>query len=114
MRPNTDPLSVLLRRADPAGEAVGPAPADFAVAVHARIRSADTARRSFRSILARLPYPLAAALALAASLGAGSSLALARDRGARTETFAAAYARSIDPLRMHPAGAETHVHSHAH
>ena len=106
------PLSDLLRRADPAAGAADSAPADFAAAVRSRIRRAEAAPARPVSIFARLPYPLAAALALIASLGAGTSLAVARERSARAETFAAAYVRSIDPLQMHAADARSAGHSH--
>lgn len=113
MRPTSDPLSALLRRADPAAGVGETAPAAFAAAVRSRIHAAEAAPTRPASIVARLPYPLAAALALVASLGAGSTLAYARERSARADTFAAAYVRSIDPLQMHPADAAPAT-GHAH
>lgn len=103
-----DPLSDLLRRADPAAPGA-PAPVAFAAAVHARIRSADTEAawhpaggpRGVSSALARHLLPLAAALAVLASILAGGSAALAAHRRENTEHFAAAYARSVDPVLMH-------------
>lgn len=100
-----DNLSALLRRGDPAAGEPLHDPADFAGSVRARIRVTEAAPVRRVSILARLPFPLAAALALIASLGAGSSLALARERAARADTFAAAYVRGIDPLQMHAGAA---------
>jgi hypothetical protein len=118
-------LRALLRRADPASD---PAASDvsaaaFAADVHARLRTLDcgtlvpplTARpgaprlrflapaRLPARALARQLLPLAAALAVLASLGTGSAVAYARERDARTDTFATAYARSIDPWQMHAA-----------
>jgi hypothetical protein len=109
MPPSDSSLSAVLRRSDPASDAADATSADFAAGVRARIRAAEAAHSRPLSIFARLPYPLAAALALLASLGAGTSLAVARERSARAETFAAAYVRSIDPLQMHPA-ADSHAH----
>ena len=113
----TDPaLSALLRRADPAADASSISAADFAAGVHARIRSADTAPlRASAGGLARQLFPLAAAFAVLASLGAGSAVAYARERDARTETFASAYARRVDPWQMHnadSAGAPSSGHRH--
>jgi hypothetical protein len=111
---NTPPdpaLRALLRRADPAADHTMPAPADFASAVHARI-AASGDPLPFPSSLLRVSglgrqlFPLAAALALLASLGAGSAAAYARERETRSEFFAAAYARSIDPWQMHAARSE--------
>jgi hypothetical protein len=102
MHPPIDPLTALLRRADPAAGTADPAPGDFAAAVHRRIQQGDTASifvGHARQI--RLLYPLAAALALIASLGLGSGLAYSRARESRAATFAAAYVRSIDPWTMH-------------
>lgn len=102
-------LRDLLRRADPADDLAVSSSDDaaaFAVAVHARIRAADTAVLS--SPVARLAsqlYPLAAALALLASLGAGATAAYAQHQRARGEVIAAAYARGIDPWLMHTSGA---------
>lgn len=102
MHPSSDDsLSALLRRADPAaGRATVASPA-FAAAVHARIHADDTALlRASRGLRSQL-LPFAAALALIASIGGGSVVALAQNRALRSETFAAAYARSIDPWQMH-------------
>lgn len=102
MHPPPDPLSALLRRADPAAGAVGPSPSGFAAAVHRRIQLSDTAPlRAPGARRLRLLYPLAAALALMASLGLGAGLALSRERESRAATYAAAYVRSIDPWTMH-------------
>lgn len=95
-----DPLSDLLRRADPAAPGIS-APAAFAAAVHARIQSADTEASLRPRGLARHLLPLAAALAMLASVLAGGSAALAAHRRENTEHFAAAYARSVDPVLMH-------------
>jgi len=100
--PSDPSLRALLRRADPAADLAPVSDEAFAGAVHARILSADTA--SLRSVgaLARQLFPLAAALAILASIGAGSAVAYARERDARAETFASAYARNIDPWQRHP------------
>ena len=110
-------LSALLRRADPAAAAPPPDSAFFAAAVHARIQSADTAASPRRPGLASQLFPLAAALAIVASLATGGSLAYAGAQRARTETHAAAYARTIDPWLMHAdrSAASAPVHdAHAH
>lgn len=119
-----DHLSALLRRADPAAGASPPDPAVFAASVHARIQSADTASawhgrpaRGSASRFASQLFPLAAALAIVASLATGGSLAYAGAQRARTETHAAAYARTIDPWLMHAdrSAASAPVHdAHAH
>lgn len=110
-----DPLSALLRRADPASTLPAADHADFAAAVHRRIRTADTASApdptAFPSAFARQLFPLAAALALLASLAAGGSLAYAAHQRDRVAFFADAYARSIDPVLMHaslPAAGHAH------
>ena len=111
MRPPPDSLSALLRRADPAAGAAPQEPAAFAAAVHGRIRAADLAPLAAARAFGRQLLPLAAALALLASVGAGSALAYARERDARAEAFATAYVRSIDPWQMHgPGPAPGHVH----
>jgi hypothetical protein len=115
-----DNLSALLRRADPAAGAPSPAlSADaFAAAVHARIQSADTASaRLRRSGFASQLFPLAAALAIIASLAAGGSLAYAGAQRAQTEIHASAYARTIDPWLMHAdrsAASPSNHAAHAH
>jgi hypothetical protein len=96
-----DPLSALLRRADPAAGTAQTEPAAFAAAVHRRIRSADPTPVAFPSAFARQLYPLAAALAVLASVAAGGSLAYAAHQRERSDFFADAYARSIDPVLMH-------------
>lgn len=109
-----DPLSALLRRADPASDLPAANPASFAAAVHRRIRTVDTASApaaAFPSALARQFYPLAAALALLASLAAGGSLAYAAHQRDRVTFFADAYARGIDPVLMH---ASLPASDHAH
>jgi len=58
--------------------------------------------------------PLAAALTLLASLAAGTTVAYARENSLRTETFAAAYALSIDPWRMHGPDAAPVPAGHLH
>lgn len=110
-----DPLSALLRRADPASDLPAADPATFAASVHRRIRAADTAAvpatAASPSAFARQLYPLAAALALLASLAAGGSLAYAAHRNESRAFFADAYARSIDPVLMHASlPAAGHVH----
>lgn len=121
MPTSADSLSDLLRRGDPAAGATVPAPAAFAAAVHARIQSADTSvaaaplrrRAGFASQL----FPLAAALAIVASLAAGGSLAYAGAQRERVESSASAFARSIDPWLMHAdrsAPSASHTHAHVH
>ncbi len=124
--PPSDPLSALLHRADPAAHAASARPpagaAAFAAAVRARIQSPDTASgpghrrlsRVFSAVLARQALPLAAALTLLASLAAGTTVAYARENSLRTETFAAAYALSIDPWRMHGPDAAPVPAGHLH
>lgn len=106
-------LRALLRRGDPAAD-LPAVPADaFAAGVHVRIREADTAVLRASGRLARQLFPLAAALAVIASIGAGSAVAYARERGECAEVFASAYARSIDPWQMHGApAADTAGHRH--
>ncbi len=113
--PAPDPaLRALLRRADPADGLTSPPPAAFAAAVHARIRSETGLARPAPGIdsvsvthvpraraLARQLLPLAAALALLASLGAGSAFAYAKHERERSERYVSAFARSIDPWLMH-------------
>jgi hypothetical protein len=106
----SDPLSDLLRRSDPGAGAPPHAAAAFAAAVHARIQSADTTAPLRRSALARQLFPLAAALAVVASLAAGGSLAYAGAQRDRVEAKADAFARSIDPWLMHADRAPAHVH----
>jgi hypothetical protein len=113
--PDHDPaLRTLLRRADPAQGLASPPPADFAAAVHARLADGDTAvARALRArALPRQLLPLAAALALLASLGAGSAVAYASHQRERTERYAAAFARSIDPWLMHADRASAPAHRH--
>lgn len=99
--PHDHDLASLLRRADPAADAPGCAPEHFAAAVRARILVAERADVALQGHPTRHFMPLAAALALLASLGAGSFAAQTRQERARTELFASAYARSIDPWLMH-------------
>jgi len=105
MSPPTDPaLSALLRRADLAVSLSPLPPADFASAVHRRLRAAPPPAAS-RSLLVRLGLarellPFAAVLALVGAL-AGGGLAYAGQRANATAVNAAAYARSIDPWLMH-------------
>lgn len=105
-----DPLSAMLHRADPAGSARAASEADhaaFAAGVHARLAANHAATPAavlvFPTWLTRHAMPLAAALALLAALAAGGGLAYAREQKIRSEAFAAAYARSIDPWLMHAA-----------
>ncbi len=113
-----DSLSDLLRRADPGAGALSPALSAFAAAVHARIQSADTATTPLRRAgLASQLFPLAAALAIVASLAAGGSLAYAGAQRDRVESKASAFARSIDPWLMHadrgaPPASGSHAHVH--
>jgi hypothetical protein len=108
-------LRALLRRADAAADLSPVSTADFAAGVHARLRSGHTAPLRASQGFARQLFPLAAALALAAALGAGSAVAYARERDARSETFAAAYVRNIDPWQKHASsGAENGSDSHRH
>jgi len=98
-----DSLSTLLARADPSASQRSPelSAAAFAAAVHSRIQSADTAAPLRRSGLASQLLPLAAALAIVASLAAGGSFAYAGVQRDRVETHASAFARAIDPWLMH-------------
>jgi hypothetical protein len=105
--PAPDNLPSLLHRADPAAGSLPPDAPAFAAAVHARIQSADTLSPLRRFGLASQLFPLAAALAVVASLAAGGSLAYAGAQRDRVESKASSYARSIDPWLMHAAG----VHS---
>lgn len=106
-------LRALLRRADAAADLPAVSADVFAAGVRSRIRAADTALLRAPGNLARHLYPLAAALAVLASIGAGSAVAYARERDARAEVFASAYARSIDPWQMHGApAADTADHHH--
>jgi hypothetical protein len=106
-----DSLSALLRRADPAASPAILSSAEFSGAVHSRIRSVDTAPVSALANFARHIYPLAAALAFLASLAAGGSLAYSAHQRDRTDLFADAYARSIDPMLMHASqSAGIHLH----
>jgi hypothetical protein len=75
----------------------------FVDGVRARIASHATADSWPERVasLHRLLLPLAAALALLASLGAGSAFAFAQHKRERTEFFADAYAVSVDPWLMH-------------
>lgn len=101
-----DPLASTLRtwRHEPA-----PAP-DFGKAVWARIRSAETAPARTASIF---PFPsvlpLAASLAILASIAAGTGTAFALNRTLSTERMAVAYVRTIDPVQMTAADAS---HNH--
>lgn len=94
-----DPLSSALRawRHKP-----GPAP-DFRARVWTRIRSADTARTA-----SVFPFPqalpLAASLAILASVAAGTGTAFALNRTLSTERMAVAYVRTIDPVQLSAAG----------
>ncbi len=112
--PDDASLSALLRRADPAAPHASPhAGADevsgsdsaFSAAVHARIGASRPAASPFAALFpgwfARQALPFAAALAVIASLAVGGGLAYAREQRARSETFATAYVRGIDPWLMH-------------
>lgn len=111
--PHDPELRALLRRADAAADLSPVSAADFAAGVHARLQ-ADThtqaALRASRGFASQL-FPLAAALALAAALGVGSAVAYARERDARSETFAAAYVRNIDPWQKHASLGAEHAHA---
>jgi hypothetical protein len=135
--PAPDPsLRALLRRADPGEGMPGSDTAAFAAAVHTRIRASDTApsetwhgrlarglellkwhgrpAHGLGNAFSRQLLPLAAALAVLASLGVGSATAYARHERDRTERYASALARSIDPWLMHAARAETPSAPSAH
>ncbi len=102
MKPPHNPdLAALLRRADPAKGAAGIHPELFATQVRARIRAAEAEEAGLKRHWTSHFLPLAAALALLASLSAGAVAAHARQERARNELFASAYARSIDPWLMH-------------
>jgi hypothetical protein len=109
--PHDPELRALLRRADAAADLPPLSAADFAAGVHVRIRSGDTAALRTSRGFARQLFPLAAALALAAAIGAGSAIAYARERNARAETFAAAYVRNIDPWQKHASLGAGHAHA---
>jgi len=103
--PDNTPLSALLRRADPATRlAEADMAGDFSAAVRSRI-GASQAVSPFATFvpgwLAKQALPLAAALAVIASLATGGGLAYAREQRANSEAFAAAYVRGIDPWLMH-------------
>jgi hypothetical protein len=111
-----DPLASTLRtwRHTPA-----PAPA-FRDQVWARIHtSADTALARHATLL-RFPsaLPLAASLAILASIAAGTGTAFALNRTLSTDRMAAAYVRTIDPVQLtapggvHSTSAHTHAHDH--
>jgi hypothetical protein len=110
--PPAPDLRALLRRADPVADLPPLDPAAFAAGVRSRLAApaplARPAAPSWSERLAALPrqlFPLAAALAVLASLGAGSALAYAKHQRERTEVFADAYALSVDPWLMHTSGA---------
>lgn len=116
-RPPRDPLSSTLQtwRHDP-----DPAP-DFNSTVWARIQSTESAAFAPPSTgpfarIFRFPFPsafpLAASIALLASLAIGSGGAFALSRTRTTERMAVAYVRSIDPVQMTaPNGAHaSHLH----
>ena len=117
--PHDPALRALLRRADPAADMTALPAGDFSAGVHRRIRAEDTAALRAADGFGRQLFPLAAALAMLASIGAGSAVAYARERDAHAETFAAAYARNIDPWQKHGApesrtpDADTHA-AHRH
>jgi len=96
-------LRALLRRADPAADLPALPADDFAAGVHARILASEASRPRALAGFARQLFPLAAALAVLASIGAGSAVAYAREREARADSFATAYARNIDPWQKHAA-----------
>jgi len=101
-----DPLSPLLR-----GWEHKPAPApDFRDQVWARIRAPETVTPA--NVL-RFPsaLPLAASLAILASIAAGTGTAFALNRTLATERMAVAYVRSIDPVQM-TAGGDHASHNH--
>ncbi len=101
-------LDALLRRADPAAVLSPVSPERFASRVRERIRAAGPARNRWHEQF----LPLAAALAVLASLGAGSAVAYARQRNQNTDFFAAAYARSVDPWLMHATSRDQTPGSH--
>ncbi len=102
----SEPLSRLLRRADPAAASSASIPPEaFVAVVHARLRTESAAPSLWQRFLARQALPLAASLTVIASLAVGGSVAYAREQRARTEAYASAYARSIDPWQLHGAGA---------
>jgi hypothetical protein len=103
-----DPISALLAR-----WRHNPAPdPGFPEGVWARI---DAAReiQAPRPATLRLRFPLALPLAAALAVMAGVGAGVAANRAEATDRFAAAYARSIDPLQMSalPAG-PAHAHHH--
>lgn len=106
MNAPSEPLSRLLRRADPAAASYASIPPEsFVAAVHTRLRAEPVATSLWQRFLARQALPLAASLTVIASLAVGGSVAYAREQRERTEAYASAYARSIDPWQLHGAGA---------
>jgi hypothetical protein len=105
-----DPLSPLLR-----GWEHQPAPApDFRDQVWARIRSAETAAPARTASIFHFPsaLPLAASLAILASIATGTGTAFALNRTLSTERMAVAYVRTIDPVQMTAAGDAHASHNH--
>lgn len=102
-----DPLSPLLR-----GWKHTPAPApDFRDQVWSRIRSSSSAAAPSNILRFPSALPLAASLAILASVAAGTGTAFALNRTLSTERMAVAYVRTIDPVQMTATDAHTsHVH----
>ncbi len=107
-------LRALLRRADPAADLPALAPGDFAAGVHARLLVLDSPPPHAFARMARQLFPLAASLAVLASIGAGSAVAYAREREVRADSFATAYARNIDPWQKHAAVDSSDAHAGHH
>jgi hypothetical protein len=111
-----DPLSPLLRRWQ---HAPSPAPG-FRDQVWTRIHSSagTTAAPARSATLLRFPsaLPLAASLAILASIAAGTGTAFALNRTLSNDRMAAAYVRTIDPVQLTASGGahSTSAHTHAH
>jgi hypothetical protein len=115
MTDSPEPLSRLLRRADPGAAASASIPTEsFVAAVHARLRAETLAPSLWQRFFARQALPLAASLTVLASLAAGGTVAYAREQRARTEASASAYARSIDPWQLRDAPASPAAPAHHH
>ena len=107
MRAPTEPLTPLLKRADPGSAFIATMPPTaFVAAVHARLNAPVPAPSLWQRFLARQALPLAASLTVLASLATGGTIAYAREQRARTQAYASAYARSIDPWQIHGAVAK--------
>ncbi|MDR0352627.1 MAG: hypothetical protein LBI02_04505 [Opitutaceae bacterium] len=97
-----DPLSRLLQSWRTTPARIGDEA--FAAGVWRRLGPRAEARAAFAWLPRLFASPLAACFLVIASALAGGSAALAYNHATKTERMAAAYARTIDPLQMAPAG----------